>query len=74
MREGAMSPAQLHMLLNIRDYADPWRGISGRSAHGGATGTMFVLKRKGLIYHTGMAWVLTDAGKQALIAHGESDV
>lgn len=44
-----LTHAQTAMLVNIRDHADPYRGIHGQSAHGGATQTTWALVRKGLI-------------------------
>lgn len=44
-----LTEAQTEMLLNIRDHDSPYFGIRGMSAHGGATQTVWALRRKELI-------------------------
>lgn len=44
-----LSNAQMRMLRRIHEHGDPWRGLKGRSQHGGAVGTIASLERMNLI-------------------------
>jgi hypothetical protein len=56
-----LTHAQADMLRNIRDHGDPYRGIHGMSASGGASQTIASLVRRELI----------DAGAELTIAGRE---
>lgn len=58
-----LTHAQTAMLVNIRDHADPYRGIHGQSAHGGATQTIASLVRRELI---DAGAELTNAGRELI--------
>lgn len=57
------SPAMLAAMRNLAAGKRPNAGLSGRSAHGGLSGTMVALRRRGWINAEER---LTDAGRAAL--------
>lgn len=61
-----LTPAQVAMMRNELAGRNICAGLSGRSAHGGATWTMQALLRKGLLRRAGG---LTPTGEAALRAH-----
>ncbi len=63
-----LSYAQFRMLRAVRASGDPWSGLVGRSAHGGAARTLAALQRKALVrFDKGTeGWILTAAGEAAL--------
>ena len=66
-----LSDAQLLMLLSVAAGRSYTAHLSGRSAHGGATGTLASLVRRGLVQPAGpanlrVAWELTEAGRRAI--------
>jgi hypothetical protein len=67
-RSRALSDAQLRMLRAVKASGNPCDGLSGRSAHGGATCTLSSLQRKSLLRFDTVTdgWVLTAAGDVAL--------
>ncbi len=76
----ALTVAQQLMLKSAAIHGDPMAHLHGRSAHGGATRTMWTLRRRGLlddedqITSTGRAALnayYTKAGRQLLPARGE---
>lgn len=58
-----LSPAMIRMLKAARDTGNPYSGISGMSAHGGAGGTFYALKARGLLDAAGS---ITEEGRAAL--------
>jgi hypothetical protein len=58
----ALSPAMLDMLRNLAAGKSPTAGLTGRSAMGGASGTLTALHRRGLLKDM----VVTAAGHEAL--------
>ena len=65
-----LSDSQIRMLSNVRDHGDPFRGVSGLSASGGATGTLVSLIRRDLLQRVCVndkpEWQLTPAGLTAI--------
>lgn len=61
-----LSPAMVAMLRSARDRGDPFAHIYGQpqSVHGGASGTVAALVRRGLL---DKAWNITPAGRNALL-------
>lgn len=57
-----LSPSMWNMLFDARDHANPFHSIYGKSASGGASGTYYALKRKGLLSLHGE---ITPAGREA---------
>ncbi len=60
------TPAQRRMLESVRDYGEPLAHLHGRSAHGGASGTLAVLRRRGWVTRGVAPMTLTPAGETAL--------
>lgn len=58
-----LSPSQIRMLRSIREHGSPTYGLRGRSAHGGAEGTLASLRRRGLVTSDCQ---LTTEGERAL--------
>jgi len=58
-----LSQSQIRMLCAVRDHNNPYYGIYGRSAHGGAGQTLDALQRRRLLDKDCQ---LTEAGREAL--------
>lgn len=65
-----LSSAQLHVLKKIAAGVPAHDGLIGRSQHGGLTGTIHSLVRRGLLAKDGET--LTDEGRKAIGVTGES--
>lgn len=61
-----LSHAQVAMLKSIRDHADPFHHLQGRSARGGGSGTLASLYKRHLIDRHHPEWMLSAAGENAL--------
>ncbi|MCC1496841.1 hypothetical protein [Alcanivorax sp. 1008] len=60
-----LSATQFAMLAKAAAGADLYAGIHGRSAHGGATGTLSSLQRRGLL----CGIEITELGRKVLAEH-----
>jgi hypothetical protein len=65
MSDVKLTPTQLQILRNIRDFDDPFKGFSGMAASGGAMRSLQSLFRKGLVEGYEQ---LSEAGRAALEA------
>jgi hypothetical protein len=67
-----LSDAQFRMLEDVVDLGDPWHRVRGRSAHGGAQGTLaFLLRRRLIKYDEVDGFRATQAGHAMLEENGE---
>jgi hypothetical protein len=60
-----LTASQTRMLQDARTHRDPFYSRSGRSQHGGANGTIWSLRRQGLLATDGS---ITAVGEMALDA------